>query len=67
MSNLSIDPREIRKAVTASRKAMNEGLDYLAVEQLVNAYSAFERAERYAFQAKDLVRNGGKFESEEIE
>lgn len=62
-----ISSKEIRKAVIAVRSELRLGLEHLEAEHLVGAYGAFERAERYAFQAKDLVRNGGKFETEKAE
>lgn len=61
-----VNVTEVKKAVAACRKALKEGNEHLSIGNLSYASREYERAQRYAFQAKDLTRNGGRFDSEEI-
>lgn len=63
MTTVAILPREIKKAVTACRRELREGVYRLEEGDVLAARNHFELAQHYAFQAKDLT-NGGTFRPE---
>lgn len=62
---MHIHPTEVKKAAGACRRELAAGIEHLSTNNIPEAYAALERAQGFAFDAKSLVKDGGKFIEEE--